>query len=349
MKSLIIHHYDQNGHAMVRFGRDLKILAVYDERTEFDGKDAGRAIGMEEKGIGISRDFGSILREHGEEADMMVTTGEGLYFTNKNNVADWVANVRKAIEAGIDIYNMSKIYYGEGTAELRALAEKAGVKFLEASDPDGWKPFMPHAIKAGEEGIRAPRVIFSGTSMNSGKITAMLTVRDMLEKNGKRVGVVGTEPCSVFVGADEQVIPEVLPTMKGAPAVFGAIKKVDSEKEPDVILVGNQTGLRASVLDVREHRAGAVVAWQILLGSDPSKIVLCSKWSNTGEIGPHMELIRSSTISAPVVANVINGYGCEKGKLKGIVSSTEEKFGIPCLDVISTPERVRGLVESITQ
>jgi len=262
-------------------------------------------------------------------------------------VADWKANVRKAMQAGLDVYNMSKIYYGQGTAELRKLASEAGVKFLEASEPDGWKLFTPFALKATEEGIKAPRVVFTGTSMNSGKITAMLALKQVLEGLGKKIGVVGTEPCSVFVGADEQVIPEVLPTMKAAPAIYGAIKKVDSEKRPDIILVGSQTGLRASVLDVRESRAGAVVAWQILLGSDPSKIVLCSKWSNTQEIGPHLELIMNSNIKAPVVANVINGFGCEKEKLKEILSSTEEKFGLPCLDVIATPERLKGLVESI--
>lgn len=349
MKKVIIHHYDQNGHAMVRFGRDIKILAVYDERPEFNGRDAGEAIGMQEKGIPMSGDFDAFLNEHGQEADLMVTTGEGMYFTDRKKVADWQANTRKAIKAGLDIYNMSKIYYGEGTAELRKLAEETGVSFVEASVPEGWKPFMPHALKAKEEGISAPRVIFSGTSMNSGKITAMFTMKHVLEGLGKKVGVVGTEPCSVFVGADEQVIPEVLPTMKGAPAVYGAIKKVDSEKRPDVILVGNQTGLRASALDVKEYRAGAVVSWQILLGSDPTKIVLCSKWSMTGEIKPHQELMKNSSIGAPVVANVINGFGCAKGKLQGILEEVEKGFGIPALDVISTPDRLKGLASLIIE
>jgi uncharacterized NAD-dependent epimerase/dehydratase family protein len=347
MKRVIIHHYDQNGHAVVRFARGFKILAVYDERPDLEGRDAGRFIGAEEKGITISRNFDSVLKEQCKDADMLITTGEGLYFTNKKNVSDWTNNIKKAIGAGLDIYNMSKIYYGPGTRELRELASKSGVEFTEASDPDGWKPFLPYALKAREEGIKVPRVIFNGSSMNSGKITAMLIMRDHLEKEGKKVGVVGTEPCSIFVGADEQVIPEVLPTMKGAPAIYGAIKKVDSEKKPDLILVGGQTGLRSSVLDVRESRAGAVVAWQILLGSEPSKIVLCTKWSNTQEIGPHLELIKNSTLKAPVVANVINGFGCDKNKLREVISSTQEKFGLPCLDVIANTERIKELADLI--
>jgi uncharacterized NAD-dependent epimerase/dehydratase family protein len=342
MKRLIIHHFDQNGHAMVRFGQDIRILAVYDERPELDGMDAGRAVGMEDAGIRISSDFDSILREHGEEADMMVTTGEGLYFTKKRNVSDWKANVRKAINAGLGIYSMSRLYYGRDTSDLKKLASDSGVEFIEASDPDGWRALIPFAVRAKEEGIKPPRVVFSGTSMNSGKMTAMLTLKRVLEGMGKRVGVVGTEPCSVFVGADIQVQPHFFPTVRGAPSIFGAVKKVELEKRPDIILIGNQTGLRASVLDIRECRAGAVVAWQILLGSDPSKVVLCSKWSNTQEIGPHLELIRSS-IGAPVVANAINGSGCEKEKLKGILAGVEKSSGLPALDVISTPGRLKGL------
>ena len=60
MKRVIIHHYDQNGHAMVRFRRDTEILTVYDERPEFNGMDAGNVVGMEEKGIlsGVEKRFG---------------------------------------------------------------------------------------------------------------------------------------------------------------------------------------------------------------------------------------------------------------------------------------------------
>ncbi len=342
---VIIHHYDQNGHAIIRFGRDVEVLGVYDERSRFNGMDAGKAIGAGEKGIEISNDFDSVLNDHGKDADMMITTGEGLYFTKTSNVKDWNTNVKKAFDAGLDVYNMSKIYYGSDTEELRKIASAAGVKFIEASDPDGWKRFIPFAIKAREEGIKTPRILFSGTGMNSGKITAMLTFKKTLEDMGKSVGVVGTEPCSMFVGADEQVIPEVYPTMKGAPAVYGAIKKVEEEKKPDIILIGNQTGLRASVVDVKECRAGAIVSWQILLGSDPTKIVLCSKWNTTNEIGPHLELIKNSGIKAPVVANAINGFGCNK--LPGIVSDTEKRFGLPSLDVISNPERLESIARML--
>ena len=101
-----------------------------------------------------------------------------------------------------------------------------------------------------------------------------------LEKKGYKVGYVGTEPSSKFVGADEQIIPHFMPMVYGAPAILLAIKKVEIEKSPELILVSGQTGLKANVGDLSELRAGAVVAWQILFGSCPDKVVLCSKAKN---------------------------------------------------------------------
>lgn len=344
---LIIDHFNQNAHAMLRFGRGIEILGIYDGRAKLQGRDAGEALGMGKTGIKISGDFKKLLR--GTDAEMFVATGEGFYFTKPGNTEEWRRHIKLAMAGGLDIYSMSKTLYGKGTEDLKETARKKGVRFLEASDPDGWEGFMPFAERAVEKGLSIPRVNFTGTSMNSGKVTAMFTVKKTLEDRGLRVGVVGTEPSSLFLGADEQVIPEIYPTMKGAPSILGAVRKIEEEKRPDIVLVGNQTGLRAPATDLRESRAGAIVAWQVLLGSKPGRIVLCSKWKNTGEIGPHLELIKSSGINAPVIANVINGFRCNKEKLMEIISRTEREFRIPCLDVISSPERLGALAELIMQ
>lgn len=343
---VLIHHFDQNAHAMLRFGKDIEILGIYDERKKLQGIDAGSFLGIGKIGLKISGNFEELLKEYGRDADMLVTTGEGLYFTKESNVKEWKRHIAEAIEAGLDIYTMSKIFYGEKTADLKKLAEKYGVKFIEASQPNAFEKYEKYALLAEKEGIKTQVVTFTGTSMNSGKMTAMLTARDLLEERGLKVGVLGTEPCSVFVGADEQVVPEVLPTVRGAHTIFGAIKKIEIEKKPAIILVGNQTGLRANATDVKKARAGAIVAWQILLGSKPQKIVLCSKWNNIKEITPHLNLIKNS-INAEVVALVINGFGCRRKRLLQIVKEVEQKYEILTLDVISTPEKLEKLYSAL--
>ncbi len=35
---VIIHHFDQNAHAIVRFGKNIEILGIYDERKKLQGR-----------------------------------------------------------------------------------------------------------------------------------------------------------------------------------------------------------------------------------------------------------------------------------------------------------------------
>jgi uncharacterized NAD-dependent epimerase/dehydratase family protein len=339
---VLIHHFDQNAHAIVRFGK-VEVAGIYDERKRLDGKDSGELLGMEKNNLIITNDFEDLLNKRGD-ADLLITTGEGLHFTKPENAETWKKHVMMSMDKGLDVYTMSKIYYGDKTRDLQDHALERGVKFTEASDPDQFSHLEDFARKGAEEGIKKPVITFAGTSMNSGKITAMLAVRDALLGKGVKVAVVGTEPCSPFVGCDEMVVPEILPTMRGAHAILGAIKKVES-KGPDLILVGSQTGLRASVRDVAQARAGAVVSWQILLGSNPDKIVLCSKWNNVDEIRPHLELIKNSNLNGKVVAIIINGYKCDPETLKAIIKKTETEYDMLSLDVISTRERLDSLCD----
>jgi len=342
---ILIHHFDQNAHGIVRFS-DHEIIGVYDERPELNGKSVKELLNVD-KNIVLTNDFDKALDNAVQKnADLMITTGEGLYFTKPNNVADWKKNITKAIENNLNIYNLSKILYGDKTKDLKELAKKHKVKFDEASDTHGYEQFFDYALKGVDEPVKTPIINFTGTSMNSGKITAMFIIKQKLEKKGKKISVIGTEPSSIFMGADEQVIPEVYPTLKATSAIFGAIKKVELEKKPDLILVGNQTGLKASVHDFKEARAGAIVAWQIMLASKPDKIILCSKWNNTKEIKPHLELIKHS-IDKQVIALIINGHGGKKDQVMDIINETEKKYNIPTMDVFLTPEKVDELVSTL--
>ena len=338
----IIHHWDQNAHAIVRFGY-INVVAVYDERPKLNGVDTGEFLGIGKNGLRITNDFSNVLET---PADIIITTGEGQYFTKKENVFDWKTNVERALKKGINVYSMSKILYGEKTEKFRTLAKENNTVFEDASDPDIFSKYEKYLALLEKEPIKTPVVCITGTSMNSGKLTAQVITRQKLEERGLVVGLVGTEPSAKFIGCDEQIIPEVMPAMRGAHAICLAIKKVECEKKPDIILVAGQTGLRASVRDISQSRAGAIVAWQILLGSNPDKVVLCSKWSKTDEIEPHIALIKHS-IGKDVCTIIINGCGCEKEKLMNIVSEIEDKTGILTLDILATPEKITQYVDAI--
>ena len=110
---VILHHWDQNAHGIARF-KEVDVVAVYDERVKFNGIDTGEYLKIGKNGLKITNDIDDVLAR---DADIMITTGEGLYFANPENVKDWKRNVRKALERGLKVYNMSKILYGDKTSE----------------------------------------------------------------------------------------------------------------------------------------------------------------------------------------------------------------------------------------
>ncbi len=344
---IMLHHFDQNAHAIVRFN-EVKVVSIYDERKKYDQVDSGEFLGRGRNNIILTNNFEKALDEAIKAgAELMVTTGEGLYFTKPEKVKDWEQNVRTALEKGLSVYNMSKILFGEKTKEFQELAKRKGIKFEEASDPDAFEKYKKYLARFEKEGIKTKVISFLGTSMNSGKITSMLTIRRKLKEKGKKPGVLGTEPSSIFLGCDEQVVPEIMPTLRGAQTIGLAIKKIEVEKKPEVILVGGQTGLTASVFDIKEARAGAVVAWQILFGSNPDEIILHTKASNKESVKPHLELVRNALPEVKVRAIIVNGFKSEKEEVQKIVEELEKETGILTLDIFINPDKLERLLKEI--
>lgn len=341
---VILHHWDQNAHGIVRF-KHVKVVAIYDEREKLNGRDSGEILGIGKNGLKITNNIDEALSK---EADIMITTGEGLYFANSKKVEDWKKNVRKALEKGLKVYNMSKILYGDKTDEFKKLAKKNKTEFIEASQPDYFEKLKEFIPIFYEEGLKTKkRISFVGSSMNSGKITVMFSLKEKLVKKGVKVGVIGTEPSSIYMGADEQIIPEVMPTMKGAQAITLALKKNELEKKTEIQLIGGQTGLMASTQDIKESRAGAVVAWQILFGSVPTDIILCSKAKNGNSINNHIALIKTALPNVNIIGIAINGKGLGKKEVIEIVDKIEKETGILTLDVIVMPKKLDELIKKV--
>lgn len=340
---VILHHWDQNAHGIVRFG-EVEVVAVYDEREKLNGTDTGEYLGNGKNGLKITNEIDVALEK---DAEIMITTGEGLYFTNPEKIKDWEKNVKKALEKGLKVYNMSKIMYGKETIKFKVLAKKYKTEFIEASQPDYFKELEKFIPAFYKEGLKTrKRVSFVGSSMNSGKITAMFMLKRKI-KDKVKVGVIGTEPSSIFMGADEQVIPEVISTMRGAQTITLALKKNEIEKNPDIQFIGGQTGLIASTQDIKEARAGAVVAWQILFGSVPTDIILCSKAKNENNIKDHISLIKTAFPKVNILGIVINGRRIEKNEITKIVNKIEKETGILTLDIMVMPDKMDKLVEKI--
>jgi uncharacterized NAD-dependent epimerase/dehydratase family protein len=162
--------------------------------------------------------------------------------------------------------------------------------------------------------------------------------------DGYKVGLIGTEPYSLLAGADDMVIPQVLPTWASAQSIYGAIRKLDKDKDLDVIIVGSQTGLSAPVID-SQGRAGAIGSAVITLGSQPDFLVMACSYDKLQELPTAIKLNELLT-SKKVICVTFNRYNLSDDETLKSLEWIEKETGLPACDVLTQEDKLKNVVIS---
>ena len=263
----------------------------------------------------------------------------------------WKETIKKEMSLGKNIYNMARLYRIDDFSELRDYAKKYNIKYFDCSNPNKFQELEKYAKIDNSSSYPNLIITVMGTGMRSGKFTTSMILRDELTKYFN-VGIVGTEPQSMLCGIDEMVIPQLIPLYNVAPAIWGAIKKVNLEnKNIDVIMISSQTGIYSNPLDIGTGRGGGVVSLAILLGSKPDYIILASHTLNIGEIKKNIETIELLG-GKKVIGITINSKNIdlEYGELKNKLNDISDKLNIPVAELvkkINFEEFIKNIVELI--
>lgn len=268
----------------------------------------------------------------------------------------WKKTIENEIKNGKNIYNMARLYRAHDFAELVELAKKYGVNVFDCSDPNKFEKLKDYA-EMGLNGINGTVITIMGTGRQCGKFTTSMVLKKCLEKY-YNVGIVGTEPQSAICGADEMVIPQVIPARHVASTIFGAIKKVDLENK-DIIIVSGQTGIFSDPLEVGTGRGGGVISLSILLGSRPDFILLASNTADSKEIKRNINLVEDLT-GKKVIGVTLNGknisttisdsekHSSNNQNLEDIINKLNLELGIPVAEVIKGIN-LQNLVDEIVK
>jgi len=323
---------------ILRFS-DIEIVGVCDYRDERVGKKTTEVAGedVEELEIRPLEDLEELL----EEAEWLIWTKE--VFDEDEHYLRWREVIDLAVTKGVNVYNMGRLHMVSQDPNWRLEAHKRGVEYFDASDPELYLQYLEYGMRAREEGIDAEVVSIVGTGRRTGKFTTLNVIRETMEKEGVDVRSVGTEPSSLLTGCEAMVIPQVLPMAHAAGTVYGAVKKLDEEYEPDVILVGAQTGVTADPLEVGTGRGGALAALTILLGSDPDKMVLATRPELRDKIQDAAEVATMLT-GARVQFISVNGKGHSESEVRRFCREIEAEFGYPAADPLRMREEFEELV-----
>ena len=273
MRRVVLYPFSKELHGLVRF-RDLtglEVVGVADPAgRRLVGRDAGEAIGAEPAGVKI----GPALAGELAAGDTVILG----YLDELGRIARRDL-LREAIEAALagnrNVYSLNavpELRYGDLYAESRRRGLRVAYPSVSIAEVE-----RTIRDKSGLGKIAVPVVGFFGTSSQQGKFTAQLALRRHLLKQGYRVGQLGTEHQSGLFGFDYTfpmgyASPLELPLQRFEPFLDAKLREIHHEQNPDVLIVGSQSGTIPFAID--EPRTHHFVSLAFLLGAKPDVCVL---------------------------------------------------------------------------
>ncbi|MEG3224348.1 MAG: hypothetical protein BME94_02180 [Methanobacteriales archaeon Met13] len=174
----------------------------------------------------------------------------------------------------------------------------------------------------------APVIFVGGTSQECGKRTTTRILGKTAKEVGMNPAVISTDEMGLEQPVDLNFRAGSLSVMDVASAVMGAMQQLEEDKNPDIILVEGQSSLTERG---NPHPRGLSAA--ILVGAQPDVTIVCHRPNHPYRhpLGIKQEIIAIESVEpTKVVGLSLNLRNVED---KEVVSSYEEKYGLPAVDV----------------
>lgn len=248
-----VHGRAKTAEGYLRYNED-PVAGVIDRAGP--GRDAGDVVGARGRGVPVVASF---EEARDLQADRLVI---GVAPVGGRLPSDWHAEVRQALEAGLDVVSGLHDHLAEDPVLARAATEGgARIQDLRRAPPD--KP-----IYTGEVLDLEARVLLTvGTDCSVGKMTTTVELTRALRARGVRAAWAATGQTGLLSGADAGVVIDAV----GADFVAGWSERVVLEaaraREAEVVLVEGQGAL--------SHPAYGSVSLGLLHGASPHGAVLC--------------------------------------------------------------------------
>lgn len=265
-------------------------------------------------------------------------------FENELDYQSWRKSIHWAIEHRLNIYNLARLYTVSHQAEFAEEARAKSIKFWDASlsaFPYCQTPMHGEIVPPA---IKACTILVLGTERRCGKFTTTQVLRQRLDKNGHKTAELATEPYGLLTGANEVIIPQMLPMWQATPTVNKMVAHLDQIHSPDYIFVSSQSGLRARGLDAA-GRCGGIVAYTIALGSMPDICILSSKQTTIAQISRERHIIEL-LLGKPVLG--ISIYQKTKPDTPfDTFPAIQNSFDIPVFDPLAPDGQLDDIINAI--
>ena len=172
--------------------------------------------------------------------------------------ASWRAEVRQALESGLELVNGLHDMLGDD-AEFRDVARAGGTTIWDVRKP----PQVP-LFSGAAYGVTAPTLLMVGNYCAVGKMTVALELVRAANAAGKRAEFVPTGQTGIMIAGWGISIDRVISDF--APGAAEALVLQAAKSNPDLIVVEGQGGIN--------HPAYGPVTMSLMFGSAPDALIL---------------------------------------------------------------------------
>lgn len=233
------------------------IVAVIDSTQA--GRDAGEVVAGpgRRRGIPVVATFEEALHHKPEVFYIGVATAGG-YLPDHFRAA-----VRKAIAAGLTVYNGLHVFLSEDP-EFAPLVAAGKATVIDVRKPPALKDLRVADGRVND--LSVPRVMVMGMDCDVGKRMTVLELVRAARARGIRLGFIATGQTGCMLAPDAGTVIDRVPADFAAGQVERMVCDVAERKRPDLILLYGQSSI--------QHPAYSGVALACLHGAAPTAVVL---------------------------------------------------------------------------
>ncbi|MGB0366266.1 MAG: DUF1611 domain-containing protein [Flavobacteriaceae bacterium] len=319
MEGYLSSEYGKMGFGVLRFSKN-EIVAVID--SENQGKSLEEITGIQHKApIVGSLDEGLTIG-----ANVLVI---GISPSGGRIPEDWIKFIEAAIQAGMSIVN--------GLHDLLEKRYKLNLKENQWIWDVRVPKTTPPVATAKAMQLKNERILFVGTDMAAGKMTAGLELYRWLNQQQKDVGFIATGQIGITI------------TGKGIPLdafkvdlACGAVEEaVMAQKDNAIILIEGQGSLL---------HPGSTATLPLMRGSCPTQLILCHRAEKTHlkypehieipslkafiELNEQLATVVGTYPKAKVIAIALNTSALSEADALTLIAKIEAETGVPTTDVI---------------
>jgi uncharacterized NAD-dependent epimerase/dehydratase family protein len=303
-----------------------EVVAVIDSTAA--GRDAGEVVAGRPRGIPVVATFEEALAFRPEVFYIGVATAGG-YLPDSFREA-----VRKALKAGLTVYNGLHIFLSEDP-EFGPLVASGRAKVVDVRRPP---PLEDLRVADGRIfDLKVPRVMVMGMDCDIGKRMTVLELVRAAKARGIRLGFVATGQTGCMLAPDAGTVIDRVPADFASGQVEKMLCEVAERKRPDVLFVYGQSSV--------QHPSYSGVAIACLHGAAPNAVVLQVAPGRRqraifghprytiGPIADEIDLIQRLSPGTEVVACAVNGKGLKD--IPAACRQVTKETGLPAIDPLS--------------